>query len=85
MRWSSRERERRWGSARAAFASYKQLVSLQTTDKRTFYQLLRADTADVLPYVYTPTVGEACLRFGTLVQRPHGLWVSLNDAGKRAT
>ena len=69
------------GQCESAFASYKQLVSLQTTDKRTFYQLLRADTADVLPYVYTPTVGEACLRFGTLVQRPHGLWVSLNDAG----
>lgn len=64
-----------------AFDKYKALVALQLTDERTFYRLLRADTEALLPLLYTPTVGEACLKFGTLVQRPMGVWVSLSDAG----
>jgi malate dehydrogenase (oxaloacetate-decarboxylating)(NADP+) len=69
------------GQCDGAFESYKQLVALQTTDERTFYKLLRSDTERLLPLLYTPTVGEACLRFGTLIQRPMGVWVSSDDAG----
>ena len=63
------------------FAKYKQLVALQTSDERTFYKLLRTDTETLLPILYTPTVGEACVKFGTLTQRPLGLWVGLGDKG----
>jgi malate dehydrogenase (oxaloacetate-decarboxylating)(NADP+) len=65
----------------SSFEAYKQLVALQLTDEKTFYQLLRDDPETLLPILYTPTVGEACLKFGTLVQRPLGMWVSLDDAG----
>ena len=60
---------------------YRQLVSLQNTDETTFYALLEAKTAELLPVLYTPTVGDACLQFGTLVQRPPGLYVSIEDLG----
>ena len=60
---------------------YRQLVSLLNTDERTFYSLLEQRTADLLPILYTPTVGDACLQYGTLTQRPPGITVSLNDAG----
>ena len=63
------------------FAKYKELVALQTSDERTFYKLLRTDTETLLPILYTPTVGEACVKFGTLTQRPLGLWVGLGDKG----
>ena len=63
------------------FEKYKQLVALQMTDESTFYRMLRSQTETLLPILYTPTVGEACVKFGTLVQRPMGLWVSSNDAG----
>ena len=66
---------------RDGFESYKQLVALQLTDEKTFYKLLRSDPENLLPLLYTPTVGEACIKFGTLVQRPLGVWVSLKDAG----
>ena len=66
---------------RDGFESYKQLVALQLTDEKTFYKLLRSDPENLLPLLYTPTVGEACVKFGTLVQRPLGVWVSLKDAG----
>ena len=60
---------------------YRTLVGLLNTDERTFYALLRERTADLLPVLYTPTVGDACLQYGTLTQRPPGLTVSLNDLG----
>ena len=60
---------------------YRQLVTLQNTDERAFYALLERRTAELLPILYTPTVGDACLEFGTLTPRPPGLYVSLNDLG----
>ena len=60
---------------------YRQLVSLQNTDETTFYALLELKTAELLPVLYTPTVGDACLQFGTLTQRPPGLYVSLENLG----
>ena len=60
---------------------YRQLVTLQNTDERAFYALLERRTAELLPILYTPTVGDACLQFGTLTPRPPGLYVSLNDLG----
>lgn len=60
---------------------YRQLVSLQNTDETTFYALLELKTAELLPVLYTPTVGDACLQFGTLTQRPPGLYVSLENIG----
>ena len=64
------------------FERYKVLVGLQNRDEQTFYNLLRANVEELLPILYTPTVGEACVRFGEILDRPRGLWVSLNDCGK---
>jgi malate dehydrogenase (oxaloacetate-decarboxylating)(NADP+) len=37
-------------------------------------------TEDVLPYIYTPTVGEACQRYHALPgMKVHGLYITLND------
>ncbi|OLC52773.1 MAG: NAD-dependent malic enzyme [Chloroflexi bacterium 13_1_40CM_4_68_4] len=61
---------------------YVYLSALQDTDETLFYRVLMADPARFLPLVYTPTVGEACLRFGHIMRRPRGLYVSLRRRGR---
>src|SRR2546426_10252699 len=61
---------------------YVYLSSLQDTDETLFYRLLMSDPARFLPLVYTPTVGEACQRFGHIIRRPRGLYVSITRRGR---
>jgi malate dehydrogenase (oxaloacetate-decarboxylating)(NADP+) len=63
---------------------YVFLSELQDRNERLFYQLLRADPARHMPIVYTPTVGEACQKFGHIMRRPKGLYVSLRHRGRVA-
>jgi hypothetical protein len=43
---------------------------------------VQENISEMLPLVYTPTIGDACLNWGTLIPRPTGLYVSATDAGQ---
>jgi malate dehydrogenase (oxaloacetate-decarboxylating)(NADP+) len=59
-------------------------MSLQDRNERLFYQLVTAHLAEMMPIIYTPTVGQACQRYAHLWRRPRGLFVSAHDRGRIA-
>jgi malate dehydrogenase (oxaloacetate-decarboxylating)(NADP+) len=61
---------------------YIYLSQLQDTDETLFYRVLMSDPTRFTPIVYTPTVGEACQKFGHLFRRPRGLYLSIKRRGR---
>jgi malate dehydrogenase (oxaloacetate-decarboxylating) len=55
------------------------LRQLQDTNEVLFYHLLVAHIEEMLPVVYTPTVGDASIRFSEIYRRPRGLFLSWED------
>jgi malate dehydrogenase (oxaloacetate-decarboxylating) len=58
------------------FNKYAFLRDLQDTNETLFYALLVRDVEQLLPLVYTPTVGEGCQRFSEIWRKPRGLFLS---------
>ncbi len=59
-----------------SFHKYAFLRDLQDTNETLFYALLVRNVEQMLPLVYTPTVGEGCQRFSEIWRKPRGLFIS---------
>src|SRR5476651_2238162 len=55
------------------------LRNIQDTNETLFYNLVNSHLEEMLPIIYTPTVGEACEHFSDIYRRARGLFISYPD------
>jgi len=61
---------------------YIYLHTIQDMDETLFFSMLCNHTYQIMPLVYTPTVGEACQKWHKIFkQSPRGVYLSTNDLG----
>jgi malate dehydrogenase (oxaloacetate-decarboxylating) len=60
-------------------ARHINLRALQDTNEVLFYRLVSDHIEEMLPVLYTPTVGLACQRFSEIYRRPRGLFIAYPD------
>tara|TARA_R110002074_G_scaffold401744_1_gene601153 strand:+ start:9361 stop:10986 length:1626 start_codon:yes stop_codon:yes gene_type:complete len=57
------------------------LTALQSRNERLFYKLVINHIEEIMPLIYTPTVGQACKEYAHLYRRPRGMYITANDKG----
>jgi malate dehydrogenase (oxaloacetate-decarboxylating) len=59
-----------------SFHKYSFMRDLEDINETLFYSLIAHNIEELLPIVYTPTVGEGCQRFSEIWRKPRGLFIS---------
>lgn len=58
------------------------LSALQDRNERLFYQTVIENIEEIMPLIYTPTVGQACKEFSHIYRHAQGLYITPDDRGE---
>ncbi|KAJ3505049.1 hypothetical protein NLJ89_g7618 [Agrocybe chaxingu] len=68
-------------SKHTGLEKYIFLNGLKERDPNLFYEVLLGNMLEIIPILYTPTVGDACSNYSHIWRRPEGLYVSIESKG----
>ncbi|NVP00652.1 NAD-dependent malic enzyme, partial [Photobacterium damselae subsp. damselae] len=63
----------------SAMDKHMYLRNIQDTNETLYYKLINRHIEEMMPIIYTPTVGEACQKFSQIYRRNRGLFLSYED------
>lgn len=58
------------------------LQALMGRNENLFYRLVINHINELMPLIYTPTVGQACQEFAHIYRQPRGFYITLSDRGQ---
>ena len=58
------------------------LSALQDRNEKLFYRLDMENIEEIMPLIYTPTVGQACKEFAHIYRRSQGFYITPDDKGQ---
>ena len=61
---------------------FMNLSALQDRNQALFFRLVGDHPEEMMPIIYTPTVGLACQQYSRIFQRAHGFFISARDRGR---
>ena len=72
---------RNFRRAKEPLEKYVYLSALQNRNETLFFRVVMDHAEEMIPIIYTPTVGQACLEYGAIYAGPRGIFLSIKDRG----